>query len=96
MTPKGYIVRGIGQRSGRTLYAEREFFCATDRRAGAATYGSLSEACDAIKQLAQCHSVRILAVAEDGTETPLPTYEEALTKLAELDAIGEALLGDMG
>jgi hypothetical protein len=29
---------------------------------------------------------RIFAVAEDGTETPQPTYEEALARLAQIDA----------
>lgn len=33
-----------------------------------------------------CTDVRIFAVADDGAETALPSYEEALAQLAERDA----------
>lgn len=51
------------------------------------TVGSAIQAwCDA---QAMCSDARIFAVAEDGTETPLPSYEEAL---AELDSLRAVLL----
>ena len=39
-----------------------------------------------------CMGQALFSVSADGTETPLPTYEEALAALAELRAKGQALL----
>jgi hypothetical protein len=41
-----------------------------------------------------CTGVRIFAVADDGTETALPTYEEALAQVERLAARIEAMLED--
>lgn len=83
MSAPGYIVKGIGRSSERTLWATRNrlFEGLADTREKAATFGTVPEAIGAMAQFHACRDVRILAVAEDGTETPLPTYEEALAEI---------------
>jgi hypothetical protein len=80
----GYIVRGKdapGQPARGTCYGY-----ATE---GLTSYqfASLSGAIEAVSSMAKvgCTDVRIFAVGADGTETPLPTYEEALSMLDKAD-----------
>ena len=60
--------------------------CAEAARArprAAARFRTPGQACGAADALTYrgCTDVRIFAVAEDGTETPLPSYEEALARV---------------
>lgn len=51
-------------------------------------FDTLSEAIEAHRMpKSPPADVRILAVADDGTETPLPTYEEALAEIGRLRGI---------
>jgi hypothetical protein len=70
--PRGYVVRAE---------ADGEIVAARRREA-------VGEAVAAWEDMTSkgCAPVRIYRVAEDGTETPLPTYEEALAQIAAIDA----------
>lgn len=99
VTINGYVVRGLCD--GAAIHAEpdREAWCGDHVSVGCncPLLPTVSEACAAMFDLiaSECVDVRIYTVADDGTETPLPTYAEALAKLAELDAIGAALVAEM-
>jgi hypothetical protein len=82
---KGYVVRGKDLRGEdvaavgygtrcRAAYGEHSEYITLDEAAG--VRARLHES--------MCTDVRIFAVAEDGSETPLPTYEEALETLEKL------------
>ena len=49
------------------------------------TPATLTAAVRAVREL-PAFDARIFAVAEDGTETPLPSYEEALAEIVRIDA----------
>jgi len=99
MTIKGYVVRGKRGSDGAEIAAWTH-----DGGIGspvsAARFRTPGQACGAADALAYrgCTDVRIFAVAEDGTETPLPSYEEALgallggDPLAALEAAERRLL----
>jgi hypothetical protein len=67
---KGYIVRGTAP--GDVPHEEHR-----------ETIGAAASTWLAMERLGASR-VRIFAVAEDGSETPLPTYEEALETLEKL------------
>jgi hypothetical protein len=84
--PKGYAVRGKC-RDKRDVYvywwsAIGDVQWTADRSAvpndAALLFATLGEAISALLKSSHLRDVRILAVAEDDTETLLPTYEEAL------------------
>lgn len=86
---KGYVVRGTW-RGVREVYAYWWAPIAdvqwTDRRDGvpkdgALLFATLGDAIRAVFKSSHLSDVHILAVAEDGTETPLPSYEEALAAI---------------
>lgn len=92
----GFIVRGVGPFSGRTLYAEPWGDAGETRRAPSARgprHKSLGEAVRAaIAMHEDCRDVKILAVGEDGSQTPLPSWEEALNAVGILrEAVEQAL-----
>lgn len=91
MSVKGYVVKGVGRSSERTLWAMRESLGLADTREEAATFDGVDEAIAAMAQLHACRDVRVFAVAEDGSETPVPTYEEALEQARAIDAIDAAV-----
>lgn len=80
---KGYVVRWDDAR-GQALYAIRD--STSTVREDATVFATIREA--VIEAGDGFATARIVAVVEDGTETPLPTYEEAL---AQLDAVRAAL-----
>ena len=80
---KGYVVRWDDAR-GQALYAIRD--STSTVREDATVFATIREA--VVEAGDGFVTARIFAVAEDGTETPLPTYEEAL---AQLDAVRAAL-----
>lgn len=88
MIIKGYVVRGIGRFSGRTLYCapfmdDGEVQFTSGRQH--AEHATLSAAIGAERHAhASCRDVVILAVAEDGAEAVLPSYEEALAEVLRL------------
>ena len=99
MIAKGYVVRGKLSKSEQRVYVFRLWhvepkFRIMPNRAeefpdvGTALFATLPEAAEAYRGMGHLRDIRIFAVAEDGTETPLPTYEEAL---AQLDAVRAAL-----
>lgn len=97
---KGYVVRGKDD-DGDPCYAVRDGINSFEpmldgpHRDGPAVCVSVDEATCAVVSLRDVHGatdVRIFAVAEDGTETPLPTYEEALTDLEALREMNRNLL----
>ena len=57
------------------------------------TPATLTAAVRAVREL-PAFDARIFAVAEDGTETPLPSYEEALTRLDAVYAAAEDVCSD--
>ncbi len=79
---KGYVVRGF--LDGAAVYAvKREWvYEGGDPPERYATIDAAAAALECMVATG-CTDVRVFAVAPDGTETPLPTYEEALTQGAE-------------
>ncbi len=77
---KGYVVRGF--LDGAAVYAvKREWvYEGGDPPERYATIDAAAAALECMVATG-CADVRIFAVAPDGTETPLPTYEEALEQL---------------
>lgn len=90
-----YVVRGTGRRADRPglqVYAFRHFslappgiMCAAAHDLPPADVGTIhfetrTDAIVASRQLGHLDDVTIFAVAEDGTETPLPSYEDALAE----------------
>lgn len=87
MNAKSYVVRGKDE-SGPVHMIGAGVFATAASGEPPEVFIDLDVASAARRTLAQCCTdVRIFAVAEDGTETPLPTYEEALAALAEVDDI---------
>jgi len=86
---KGYVVRY--ERDGMTVYVAAppwldDHTIAPSRDSEGAVFDTLAKAVAAQRFPRTKVPVRIYAVAEDGTETPLPTYEEALAILEETRA----------
>lgn len=82
---KGYVVKFTNERG--TFYVTApawlgEHTIGTGRDDDGALLDTLSKAAVAARHPRRTNDVRIFAVSPDGTETPLPTYEEALTRLA--------------
>jgi hypothetical protein len=99
-TAKGYVVRG--KCDGREVRPHRDDGAFSPAATSAATFRehvfeSAGGASGAFAHLTRCGctDVRILAVAEDGTETPLPSYEEALAQLSRITE-GTAGIGFAG
>lgn len=84
MTAKGYVVRGKDDTGfvwhERLANGDWDYALARTE----ATSLTLSEALAAADEMrvAESADVQVFSVAPDGTETPLPTYEEALNALA--------------
>ncbi len=72
MSAKGYVVRGTAP--GDVLHEEAR----DTLHAAVSTWTALV--------MNEAARPRIFAVAEDGTETPLPSYEEALAEIERLRA----------
>lgn len=88
MSAKGYVVRGTGVYCVGALWARDNGADPTPLREKATRFRTLNAAAGATVGLAPL--VTIFAVAEDGTETPLPSYEEALAEIGRLRAENEA------
>jgi hypothetical protein len=93
MSAKGYVVRGRG-RGQRDVYAYWELIgdvqWVSERDCvphdGRLLFASIGDAVNAVSRSSHLTDVRIFEVAEDGTETPLSTHEEALTEIGQLRA----------
>lgn len=81
MSAKGYVVRWDDAR-GQALYAIRD--STSTVREDATVFATIREA--VIEAGDGFATARIVAVAEDGTETPVPSYEEALAENERLRA----------
>jgi hypothetical protein len=81
---KGYVVRWDDAR-GQALYAIRD--STSTVREDATVFATIREA--VIEAGDGFATARIVAVAEDGTETPLPSYQEAIEDLAGAKASAE-------
>lgn len=95
---KGYVVRGKAPEDGETtLYVFRyhrvtpPFTVMPDRDVparyadmGTTYFDTVAEATEAYRNMGHLRDVCILSVSADGTETPLPTYEEALARLDQI------------
>lgn len=97
---KGYVVRGKWS-DGQDVYAYwwdaiRGVHWTVDRDAvpkdAVLPFATLGKAIEAKFKSSHLADVRIFAVAPDGTETPLPTYEEALSALAMVRDAAETAL----
>lgn len=91
---KGYVVRGIDIATGEPCHYAPPL---ADRIGSDGIFGYGPDQLDAAAWGAAClrkdsRDVRIFAVAEDGAATPLPTYEEAVARLA---AVGDTLVSLM-
>lgn len=90
---KGYVVRGVHKGAsvfsigGGGDFAEQS----EDGFDHPWPFDTLGGASAAVGDMDRsgCTDVRIFAVAEDGTETPLPSYEEALADLQRLRTAAE-------
>lgn len=88
MSAKGYVVRGKRGSDGAEIAAWTH-----DGGIGspvsAARFRTSGQACGAADALTYrgCTDVTIFAVAEDGTETPLPSYEDALAEISGADTV---------
>lgn len=82
---KGYVVRGKHETQGDVAAWSSDG--SIGEQAGASVFKTLDGAAGARASMVHrgLADVRIFAVAEDGTETPLPTYEEALAERAALE-----------
>lgn len=95
---KGYVVRGLGGQSGQPVWCYDGFFrigsAARGDTAPPREYPSLSIAGGGVAAMLNngCTNVEILRRGEDGTETPLPSYEEAVNKLSLLREMATAAL----
>jgi hypothetical protein len=89
--PKGYVVRGKDrQERDRWAAGDVAGFAYAEGRDGATLHTDLDSAVEAWAFMHRlCHDVTIFAVAEDGTETPLPSYQEAIEDLAGAKASAE-------
>lgn len=85
MKIKGYVVRGKAN-DAPVFYVGDGDFAYADVGDGEApkTLNTISDSSFAVESMEMdgCTDVRIFAVSEDGTETPQPTYAEALEQLA--------------
>ena len=82
---KGYVVKFTNERG--TFYVTApawlgEHTIGTGADDDGALFDALGKAAAAARHPRRTNDVRIFAVSPDGTETPLPTYEEALNALA--------------
>jgi hypothetical protein len=97
MTIKGYVVRGQDrQLKGAQVWATADGV--SMRRERAKLYGDVDAAVGAWAELRRCSwcaGARILAVHADGTETPQPTYEEALAEIAEIETAKALAAGEL-
>lgn len=94
MSARGYVVRGRwhGQRDVYAYWWEligdvqwvSERDCVPHD--GRLLFASVGDAVNAVSRSSHLTDVRIFEVAEDGTETPLSTHEEALTEIGQLRA----------
>ena len=94
MSAKGYVVRGRW-RGQRDVYAywweligDVQWVSERDcvPHDGRLLFASVGDAVNAVSKSSHLTDVRIFEVAEDGTETPLSTHEEALTEIGRLRA----------
>lgn len=95
MSAKGYMVRGKDM-EGLDVYPEKGTgtidvrLCVTTAQESAALYTVADEAAGVAAEMMRefdVADVSIYRVAEDGTETPLPTYEEALAEISGADTV---------
>lgn len=79
---KGYVVQGKARVTERPFWMsappEIVGWMVVGKREEATEFVTLAAAVEAAMQMSTCRHVRIFAVAADGAETPLPSYEEAL------------------
>lgn len=90
----GYVVRGMYEGADVYSYGATDGFGTGAPEISPRCIWDLDTAagCRAFMVRRGCTDVRIFAVAEDGTETPLPTYEEALASIALIRAEVELAL----
>lgn len=74
---RGYVVRGKYNGEGRAAF-NADGWTATPRAAAVFLAFSRAVVAQIAMEAGGCTDVRIFAVAEDGTETPLPSYEDAI------------------
>lgn len=93
MTVKGYVVHWDEEVNGSALPVYVAADGATSpRREDATEFKSVGDAVEAAGD--GFRTARIFAVAEDGTETPLQSYEQALAKLDAVCAAAEDVCSD--
>ena len=85
-TAKGYVVRGKYKGEDVYSYGPTDGFGTGAIEISPRCIWTLDNAthCRWFMVGRGCTDVTILAVAEDGTETPLPSYEEALAQLSRI------------
>lgn len=90
MKAKCYVVRYTNDRGTFYVLAPKwldDYTIGTKREDDGALFETLGKAAAATRHPRTTADVTIFAVAEDGTETPLPSYEEALAENERLRAI---------
>jgi hypothetical protein len=88
---KGYVVRGVGKASGRERWVQQDddVFYLVPSRENATMLVTISCAVEVVANVS-LDSARIVAVADDGTETLLPSYEEALAQIERIPGLEQA------
>ncbi len=93
MTVKGYVVRGTNARTGDRAWLASEptgEHVTVSRETQRTVFTALAAAIQAWADAqVMCQDAIIYTVADDGTETPLPSYEEALAEIERLRATAE-------
>jgi hypothetical protein len=87
---KGYVVRYTNERGTFYVAAPKwldDYTIGTARTDEGVLFDALPAAVAASRHPRKVTTVTILAVAEDGTETPLPSYEEALAEISGADTV---------
>ncbi len=85
MSAKGYVVRGTWDTGPVVCHVPGGFW--HDRSPHVFQEIEFARSQRGLMLQQGCTDVTILAVAEDGTETPLPSYEEALAEISGADTV---------
>jgi len=87
----GFIVKGKHPDTGAMMWLALEvggYHVIVPRSSQRTTFPTITGAIQAWADAqVMCDQSRIYAVAENGSETPLPTYEEALAQLARIEGV---------
>lgn len=90
MSVRGYVVRYTNEHGTFYVTAPEwldDYSIGTSRSDEGALFDTIAKAAKASRHPRKNADVRIFEVLDDGTETPLPSYEEALERLALVDDI---------